>query len=98
LCELRVSVPNFQLDIIPPQTHTFFMRTTVKLEEEAREIVQLYADSNDISVSKAISELVMQAARPRNWIKYKDGIPIFDVPRGPMISDELVRQLVAEEI
>jgi hypothetical protein len=74
------------------------MRTTVKLDEEAEEIVKLYADSRDISVSKAISELVVQATKPRTWIKYKDGIPIFDVPRGEIIPDALVRRLVAEEI
>lgn len=74
------------------------MRTTIKLDEEAEEIVRLYADSRDISISKAISELVLQAAKPRTWIKYKDGIPVFDVPRGEMIPDELVRQLEAELI
>ncbi len=74
------------------------MRTTVKLDDEAGEIVRLYADSRAISVSKAISELVLQAAKPRTWIKYVDGIPVFDVPRGPVITDELVRQIEAEEI
>ena len=74
------------------------MRTTIKLDEEAEEIVRLYADSNDISISKAISELVLQAVRPKMRIKYKDGIPIFDIPQGRVITDEEVRAAIAEEL
>jgi hypothetical protein len=74
------------------------MRTTVKLDDEAGEIVRLYADSRDISVSKAISELVLQAAKPRTWIKYVDGIPVFDIPQGRIIRDEEIRAALAEEI
>jgi hypothetical protein len=73
------------------------MRTTVKLEDEASEIIQLYADSRDISVSKAISELVLQAVQPKMRIKYSDGIPIFDIPQGRLITDEEIRIAVAEE-
>jgi hypothetical protein len=74
------------------------MRTTIKLDDEAGEIVRLYADSREISISKAISELVLEATQPKMRIKYIDGTPVFDVPRGDMISDELVRQLEAELI
>jgi len=91
-------VPYFHLYINPAKAHTLFMRTTVKLEDEASEIVQLYADSRDISVSKAISELVVQAVHPKMRIKYIDGTPVFDVPRGEIITDEHVRRLIAEEL
>jgi hypothetical protein len=74
------------------------MRTTIQLDNEVEEIVRLYADSREISVSKAISELVLQAVQPKMRIKYIDGIPVFDVPRGEMITDEHVRSLIAEEI
>jgi hypothetical protein len=74
------------------------MRTTVKLDDEASEIVQLYADSRAISVSKAISELVLQAVQPKMRIKYIDGIPVFDIPQGRTITDQEVRRLIAEEI
>jgi len=80
------------------KAHTECMRTTVKLDDEAGEIVQLYADSHDISVSKAISELVIQAANPQSRIQYVDGIPVFDVPQGKTITDEEIRRLIAEEI
>ena len=80
------------------KTHNKSVRTTIQLDDEAGEIVRLYADSRDISVSKAISELVIQATKPRTWIKYVDGIPVFEVPPGKIITDELVRQIEAEEI
>ena len=74
------------------------MRTTIKLDDEAEEIVQMYANSRAISVSKAISELVLQAVQPKMRIKYIDGIPVFDIPQGEIITDEHVRRLIAEEI
>lgn len=74
------------------------MRTTIKLDDEAEEIVRLYADSRDISVSKAISELVVQAVHPKMRIKYIDGIPVFDIPQGRTIRDEEIRAALAEEI
>ena len=73
------------------------MRTTIKLDDEAEQIVRLYADSRDISVSKAISELVVQAVHPKMRIKYIDGIPVFDIPQGRTITDEEVRAAIAEE-
>lgn len=73
------------------------MRTTIKLDDEAEEIVRLYADSRDISVSKAISELVVQAVHPKMRIKYIDGIPVFDIPQGRTITDEEIRAAIAEE-
>jgi len=73
------------------------MRTTIKLDDEAGEIVQLYAASRAITVSKAISELVLQAVQPKMRIKYIDGIPIFDIPQGRTITDEEVRAALAEE-
>jgi hypothetical protein len=91
-------VPESQIYIKFDPAHTFDMRTTVKLDEEADQIVRLYADSRDISVSKAISELVLQAVHPKMRIKYIDGIPVFDVPRGEIITDEHVRRLIAEEL
>jgi predicted transcriptional regulator len=73
------------------------MRTTIKLDDEAGEIVQLYADSRAISISKAISELVLQATKPRTWIKYVDGIPVFDIPQGRTITQEEIRAALTEE-
>lgn len=73
------------------------MRTTVKLEDEASEIVQLYANSLNISISKAISELVMEAVQPKMRIKYVDGLPVFDIPQGRTITNEEVLAALAED-
>ena len=60
--------------------------------------MRLYADSRDVSISKAISELVLQAVQPKMRIKYIDGIPVFDIPQGRVIRDEEIRAALAEEI
>jgi len=73
------------------------MRTTVKLEDEASEIVQLYANSLNISISKAISELVMEAVQPKMRIKHVDGLPVFDIPQGRTIANEEVLAALAED-
>jgi DNA-binding protein len=73
------------------------MRTTIQLNEEAEEIVRLYANSRDISVSKAISELVLQAVQPKVRIKSVDGVPAFDIPQGRTITDEEIHSAIAEE-
>jgi len=73
------------------------MRTTIKLEGESGEIIQLYANSRSISVSKAIAELVMEAIQPKMRIKYVDGIPVFDIPQGRAITNEEVLAALAED-
>ncbi len=73
------------------------MRTTIKLDEDAGEIVQLYARGHGISISKAISNLVLEAANPKMRTQYEDGIPVFDIPQGRIILDEEIRAALAEE-
>ena len=80
------------------QAHTFSMRTTITLDDEAGEVARMYAESRDISLSKAFSELVLQAVQPKMRIKYIDCIPVFDIPQEATISDEKVRKLIAEEM
>jgi hypothetical protein len=74
------------------------MRTTLTLSDEAYEIAQRYADSNDVSLSKAVSNLVERAVKPRMRIRYEYGIPVFDEPEeGPKITTEMVKRLEAED-
>jgi hypothetical protein len=78
--------------------HFYIMRTTLTLSAEAYEIVQRYAESCDVSLSKAVSELVERAARKRMRIRYEHGIPVFDEPEdGPKITTEMVKRLEAED-
>ena len=50
--------------------------------------------------SKAIHENcedTTNATNPRPFMKYLDEIPVFDVPRGKIIPDELICEIEAEE-
>jgi len=73
------------------------MRTTITFDDEAAEILKVYAESQGLSLSKAASNLVVQGARPKSWIKYKEGIPVFNLEPGPIITDEQIRKLIREE-
>jgi hypothetical protein len=74
------------------------MRTTLTLSDEAYEIAQRYAESNDVSLSKAVSNLVERAVQKKLRIRYEHGIPVFDEPEdGPKITAEMVKRLEAED-
>jgi hypothetical protein len=74
------------------------MRTTITLSDDAYEIAHRYAESCDVSLSKAVSDLVKRAVKPRMRIRYEHGIPVFDEPEdGPKITTEMVKRLEAED-
>jgi len=74
------------------------MRTTLSLDDEAAAIAAQYAKSRNVTLSKAVSELIVRATRRKPRIKYVDGLPVFDLPRGEKkITTEHVRALEAEE-
>jgi hypothetical protein len=73
------------------------MRTTLSLDDEAAAIAAQYAESRNVTLSKAVSELIVRATRRKPRIKYVDGLPVFDLPRGEKkITTEHVRALEAE--
>lgn len=74
------------------------MRTTLSLDDEAATIAAQYAESRNMTLSKAVSELIVRATRKKPRIKYVDGLPVFDLGRGEKkITTEHVRALEAEE-
>ncbi len=74
------------------------MRTTITLDDESAAIATQYACSHDISLSKAIGELILRGTRPRARIKYVNGFPVFDLPKcGKPITTEQVKALEADE-
>ena len=74
------------------------MRTTISLDDEAASIAAHYAESRNVTLSKAVSELIIRGTRRKPRIKYVDGLPVFDLPRGgKKITTEHVRALEAEE-
>lgn len=74
------------------------MRTTLTLSDEAYEIAHEYAESCDVSLSKAVSEMVERFVQRKPRIRYEYGIPVFDEPEdGPKITTEIVKRLEAED-
>jgi hypothetical protein len=74
------------------------MRTTITLDDASASVAAQYARSRDISLSKAIAELILRGTRKSARIKYVDGLPVFDLPkRGKPITSELVKALETDE-
>jgi hypothetical protein len=80
------------------KAYTFAMRTTVTLDDASAETAALYAKSRGISLSKAISELILRGAEAKPRIKYVHGLPVFDVPRGRAVTSEGVKSLESDEL
>jgi hypothetical protein len=75
------------------------MRTTINLSDEACRIAREYAERLNISLSKAVSDLVMRGFGKRPRIRYEHGIPVFDESEnGPKITTEMVKRLEAGEV
>jgi len=74
------------------------MRTTISLDDEAAAIAAHYAESRNLTLSKAVSELIVRATKRKPRIKYVDGLPVFDLgPSEEPITSEQVKALEAEE-
>jgi hypothetical protein len=73
------------------------MRTTITLDDEAAEIARQYAQGRDLSLSKAINELIVRGTRRTPRIKYVDGLPVFDLPKSRRrITTEFIKELEDE--
>lgn len=73
------------------------MRTTLTLDDDAAEIAAQYARSREMSLSRAVSELIRRGTRRPARIKFVDGLPVFDLPRSdkPLTIDQI--KAMAEE-
>ena len=84
------------------------MRTTLKLDDEAFEFAQAYANANAMKLGDAVSELISKArdavtgkpTKPPLGMKFvpiegTDGLWVFDLPPGtPKITAQEVRDLI----
>jgi hypothetical protein len=74
------------------------MRTTINLDEEPAIIAAQYAKSRDLTLGKAISELILRGTRKSSRIKYVDGLPVFDLPKDTQpITTARVKAFEVEE-
>ncbi len=73
------------------------MRTTVTLSEEAAEFVDIYADAQGLSKSRAVSDLILRCIPRKSRVKIVDGVPLLDVPpNGRKTSYEDVKRIESE--
>ncbi len=73
------------------------MRTTVTLSREAAELVELYADAQGVSKSRAVSDLILRSVPRKSHVKIVDGVPLLDIPsNGRRTSYEDVKRLESE--
>ena len=74
------------------------MRTTITLDDETAAMAAEYARGRDVSLSRAISELIARGVRMSSRIKYKDGLPVFDLPKSSRpLTTAHVKSLEADE-
>ena len=73
------------------------MRTTLSLDDDLVPNVKAYAANRDISVGKAVSELVRKGLHAPLQTRVINGFHVVDLPVGsPAITREHVRKLEEE--
>ena len=75
------------------------MRTTLSLDDDIIESVRTFAETRDLSLGKAVSELVRRGLRSPLRTKVENGFVVVDLPPdSPLVTDEHVRKLLDEMI
>jgi hypothetical protein len=75
----------------------FAMRTTLSLDDDLIPKVKTYAESRDITVGKAVSELVRRGLHAPIQTRVVNGFHVIELPAGsPPVTIEHVRQLEGE--
>jgi len=73
------------------------MRTTLSLDDDLVPQVKTYAQSRDLSVGKAVSELVRRGLHAPLQMRVVNGFHVVDLPAGtPQVTTDHVRKLEAE--
>jgi hypothetical protein len=73
------------------------MRTTLSLDDDIFREAKAYAQSRDIPIGKAVSELVRRGLRAPLQTKVVNGFHLVELPPGsPQVSIEHVRKLQDE--
>ena len=74
------------------------MRTTLSLEDDAMQSIKTYAETQDLSLCKAASELIPRGLHYQIPIVKRNGLSVFQVPDDfPTVTSERVYQLLDEE-
>jgi hypothetical protein len=73
------------------------MRTTLSLDNDVFREVKAYAESKDLAIGKAVSELVRQGLHAPLQTRVRTGFHVVDLPSGsPAVTAEGVKKLQDE--
>jgi hypothetical protein len=73
------------------------MRTTLSLDDDVFREAKVYAESRDIALGKAVSELVRRGLQAPLQTRVVNGFHVVELPPGsPQVSSEDVRKLQEE--
>ena len=73
------------------------MRTTLSLDDDLVPQVKTYAESRDITVGKAVSELVRRGLRAPLLTRMVNGFHVVELPSGsPAVTSEHIHKLEEE--
>lgn len=73
------------------------MRTTLSLDDDVFREVKAYAESRDVAIGKAVSELVRRGLHAPLRTRVVNGFHVVDLPAGsPTIATEDVKKLQEE--
>jgi len=70
------------------------MRTTLSLDDDVYREVKVYAESRDVAIGKAVSELVRRGLHAPLQTTVVNGFHVVDLPSGsPAVTTEDVKRL-----
>jgi hypothetical protein len=73
------------------------MRTTLSIDDDVLREVKIYADSRDIALGKAVSELVRRGLQAPLQTRLVNGFHVVELPIGsPTVIGEQIRKLQEE--
>ncbi|HEY2117962.1 MAG TPA: hypothetical protein VGH37_02150 [Candidatus Acidoferrum sp.] len=73
------------------------MRTTLSLDDDVFREVKAYAESRDVAIGKAVSELVRRGLRAPLETRVVNGFHVLELPPGsPSVSTEDIKKVQDE--
>jgi hypothetical protein len=75
------------------------MRTTLTIDDDVLELATVHAKARNVSIGKAVSDLVRRGLRGPTPIREENGRYVFDLPAdSPEVTTEHVRRLESEGV
>ncbi|MDX2179224.1 MAG: hypothetical protein SFV18_06505 [Bryobacteraceae bacterium] len=72
------------------------MRTTLNIDEDALEFARAYAESCNLTLGEAVSNLI-RPIRPAKYVTLPNGLTIEDVPEDGSLTSEMVTKILNDE-